>query len=684
MLSIYSTIFSGIWLILAIVQPRYGRTIHSEGKLTPTTASTLFALFAKTIELSFVTVFVTFLGQVLTRRSLVKSSRGVTIAELSMRTWVIQPGFMITHWQHLQHAALSVVGAITLTAAVVAMFYTTASDSLVSPHLKYGKSENTLMRGRVKASYANPIYIGDICQTPISKDMDPQHSSETCLSIQHAGQAYHNSVQFLSTWQNISLGGTGMPSNIADRPRPNGMLYDNTTVTGSWVLPEYSDMTASYEQHKRIINNVSMSMPHAGVLSAAHDPINNILQPEELAGVGEYYLRASVVSPTINVLCANMNKSEISPLIYVEWPGANWTNSTWPLDQKIAWYAVPLLFLIQPAFSVLLIYFRPGYETDVTQAFQTSPYLNSTVVDDIFQWGNTTGKPPPVFPMLPLDYNSIHNITVGALGESNYLLLKSAATPDYTLCRIRSWTSPSCNTEYNVSGTTGGHLESHCEDDSDKLAYIKSTPTAPLPGQQNFKFSTDYRNVGSQWQLALSLNTGISNANASSSRLLSQLVPTFDLSWEKVQLRPLQPSIAEYLAVMAGNTLLLSSTDSTFYHFWDAPSTILDPGVYEPFNATLASQQYTSGYTAKWQGMFYIVLLLVFVTNVFCLVYFFLRSGLVTDYTEPQNLFALAINSPPSRRLSGSCGAGPRGEELNVDWHVQNDENSNHFFIKEG
>jgi hypothetical protein len=344
MLSIYSTIFSGIWLILAIVQPRYGRTIHSGGKLTPTTASTLFALFAKTIELSFVTVFVTFLGQVLTRRSLVKSSRGVTIAELSMRTWVIQPGFMITHWQHLQHAALSVVGAITLTAAVVAMFYTTASDSLVSPHLKYGKSENTLMRGRVKASYANPIYIGDICQTPISKDLDPQHSSETCLSIQHAGQAYHNSVQFLATWQNISLGGTGMPSNIADRPRPNGMLYDNTTVTGSWVLPEYSDMTASYEQHKRIINNVSMSMPHAGVLSAAHDPINNILQPEELAGVGEYYLRASVVSPTINVLCANMNKSEISPLIYVEWPGANWTNSTWPPDQKIAWYAVPLLF----------------------------------------------------------------------------------------------------------------------------------------------------------------------------------------------------------------------------------------------------------------------------------------------------------------------------------------------------
>ena len=86
MLSIYSTIFSGIWLMLAIVQPRYGRTIHSGGSLTPSTASTLFALFAKTIELSFVTVFVTFLGQVLSRRSIVKASRGVTIPELTMRT----------------------------------------------------------------------------------------------------------------------------------------------------------------------------------------------------------------------------------------------------------------------------------------------------------------------------------------------------------------------------------------------------------------------------------------------------------------------------------------------------------------------------------------------------------------------------------------------------------------------
>lgn len=319
----------------------------------------------------------------------------------------------------------------------------------------------------------------------------------------------------------------------------------------------------------------------------------------------------------------------------------------------------------------------------MTEAFLKDPFLNRTVVDDIFEWGPDygagtppAGRPPPVFPMLPIDYNSIINITV-AQSDSNYLLIKSAATTDYTMCQIRSWVSPNCSTQYNVSGTTGGHLESHCEDPSDKVAYNRSTPAAPSP------LSTDYRNVASQWLLALSLNTGISNANASSSRLLSQFVPSFQ-SWQKVQLDPLMPSIAEYLAVMAGSTLLLSSTDSTYFHFWNYTSNILDPGTYQAFNATIASQQYTSGYTAKWEGMFYVVLVLVFATNVFCLVYFFLRSGLVTDYTEPQNLFALAINSPPSRRLSGSCGAGPKDEMLNVDWHVSRDEGSNHFFIKEG
>lgn len=130
-LAVYSTIFSGFWVLIAITRPRYGQRITSKpGKLAPSTASLLCAAIAKSIELSFVTVFVAFLGQVLSRRAIAKRSRGITIAEMSMRSWVMQPGTMITHWESVKYAGTTFLGALALIAALMAMLYTTASDAL--------------------------------------------------------------------------------------------------------------------------------------------------------------------------------------------------------------------------------------------------------------------------------------------------------------------------------------------------------------------------------------------------------------------------------------------------------------------------------------------------------------------------------------------------------------------------
>jgi hypothetical protein len=266
------------------------------------------------------------------------------------------------------------------------------------------------------------------------------------------------------------------------------------------------------------------------------------------------------------------------------------------------------------------------------------------------------------------------------MSDSLYLLIKPAnsVTTDYTVCQLRSYLNVNCSSRYTVSGLAGGHLESNCEDPHDSEAYYKSL----LPDIAPVNNQPDWRNIGSEWIQSLSLNTGTSNANSSTSRILSQLVVA-STSATPV-LNNLMPSIAEHLAVMAGNTLMMASTDASFLHYWNYTAHILTPGSYETFNASLSTEQYTSGLSQRWQGIFYVVLLLVFVTNVFCLIYFFLFSGLVTDYTETQNLFALAVNSPPSNRLHGSCGAGPQGDQLNVDWHVKADDQSGHFFIKEG
>ena len=116
-----------------------------------------------------------------------KNERGVSIAEMTMRTWVIQPGSMITHWQNIRYAGLSILGVITLTAALVAMLYTTASDALVSPNLRFGHTEFREMTGMVKMSYANAQEVAAECQTPIALKLD-EEKGLTCMQIQNAGQ----------------------------------------------------------------------------------------------------------------------------------------------------------------------------------------------------------------------------------------------------------------------------------------------------------------------------------------------------------------------------------------------------------------------------------------------------------------------------------------------------------------
>lgn len=47
-----------------------------------------------------------------------------------MRSWILQPGTMATHSPAVRYAAVTILGALAIFAALLAMFYTTASDAL--------------------------------------------------------------------------------------------------------------------------------------------------------------------------------------------------------------------------------------------------------------------------------------------------------------------------------------------------------------------------------------------------------------------------------------------------------------------------------------------------------------------------------------------------------------------------
>lgn len=100
------------------------------------------------------------------------------------------------------------------------------------------------------------------------------------------------------------------------------------------------------------------------------------------------------------------------------------------------------------------------------------------------------------------------------------------------------------------------------------------------------------------------------------------------------------------------------------------------------FNATLIAQQYASGGVDNPSKAWMVILFLVFLMNIFVLVYFMLHRGLVTDFSEPPNLFALAVNSPPSQALAGSCGGGPEGKQYLVNWFVNHE--GEHLYMEPG
>lgn len=419
-----------------------------------------------------------------------------------------------------------------------------------------------------------------------------------------------------------------------------------------------------------------MAMPHANVVNAARDPANNILQPDDLQGDGEYTVVASVPVPATNVLCVGMSEADLVPLVYTAWQ-----NVTHPKSN-----------------NTLNVTDWPTLTKDAIWTDSWSIKPNATVVDALFGFGQNTSdhsiQYAPVFPKYPLDYNTVVSFweLYGQLAV--YMLAKppitgvtssDLPTDEYVMCSVRAFLYSNCSTQYHAE-SSGGQLTVHCDDDvQNTVPYLKSQTAAPL-----WINSSDWKDVGTEWINSMSLGQGIADGSAAGARILTQMIPPDNLG--HMQLSVNMPSIGEALSVLAACTLLLSSSAMPFIHYWSYSEAELETPQTQAFNATVASRDYASGGTQRWQVIFYPILVAVFVMNTLCLGYllvYYRKDGQVTDYTEPQNLFSLAINSPPSQTMSGSCGAGPEGEMFSRKWQVgmQRDESNTtghhpHFYVK--
>ncbi len=538
LLSLFSTILSGIFFIIAIRAPRYGKSIGTDGSLTISKAAFLTSFCAKMIELSFVTILVAFIGQCLARRAFDKAGKtGVTIADMHMRLLPSQPGMVLTQPQSVRYAASTWLGVLTIIATIAALLYTSASTALVQPQLKFSQWEARTVQGLVATSFANTGYVQQKCKTPIvaASGLDDEVDSQlTCLQIDHASHAYHNYQHWLSTWADFATAGNGS-AYLASRPKGYAMFNDNTTVIGPWI--EKKNITM-HQPEGWIINNVTMAFPHPGVVQAAQDPANGIMQPNELNGLGIYSIRASVPSPFINITCAmGIDEASLAPFLYRN-PnnGVLYNNST----------------------------LQPHQPAD--------PYLDGTPFDAIFEWGPDYGEYnwPPIFPMLPSEYNTLANDTTNLpFGrKSIYVLGKGGVTvtTNYALCELRVGQTPDCSTQYNASSNSAT-LEAICSDRKDGMRYVDSTPDAT---SGNDSYNSDWPKIASMWVASINMASGVIGGNSSTARLWSELIFSDPLKdWKTGELLPNinLPSPAEALAVMSGCTLLQSALDAPFVEY---------------------------------------------------------------------------------------------------------------------
>ncbi|KAK6347393.1 hypothetical protein TWF718_005232 [Orbilia javanica] len=658
LLCIYSTIGSIFFFVVAVARPRYGKRIATTAGLKPQDAQLVSAIIAKTIELSFVSVFVSFLGQVLSRRALMTGSKGVNIAELSMRSWVTQPGTLLTHTSSVKFAGLTFLGALSLTATVFASFYTTAADTLVSPKLAWGSFEAKNFTGLATTSYSNGTHRVLACQTAIPDDEDPAVdgylaplSRTTCDSILSSGRGYRD----LGDWNEAWAEGRGRSyPNPLKRPAAPSSL-DLVNYAGAWI-----QVTG-----ENGINRAVLAMPHPGVVAATRNTsLNDILQPDEIgSGYGSFIVKASVPNPIIDVTCVSVDSDN------VEWyigsgPG-NYSRNGSP-DPRV-----------QQVFN---------FTNNATYFFDLATK----------QFPDTSDFAAPRFGAAPIAFNTVLNSAIG--DPSVYFLVRSPNVAPlaggYTMCGMKSFVTPNCSSEFQAF-ETGGNMTANC-DLSNPLAFKEdlrrlgvATLENPIEGKDPVRdnVQNDFRDVGQSVLVALSLGTGVTNSNASVARYLSQLA----LDTPIANLSDSRPSLAEALAVLLGNAIITSAVDSVFTTYFPYTPDVPRP-FKEYFNGQLATIEYTSGAGSGWKPIFYVVLIGVLLMNVFCLIYFScVRDGFVTDWTELQNLFCVVmdggaiksgneVNTSSGKQREGlddetwkgTGGTGPMGSQYKVGfWFTQ-------------
>ncbi|KAF3913527.1 hypothetical protein ABW20_dc0102041 [Dactylellina cionopaga] len=544
---------------------------------------------------------------------------------------------------------------------VSAIFSKTTADTLVSPKLAWGSPQTRNLTGFASTSYATNTYKIEKCQTIISDAEDPigegylvPVAKATCDGILSAGRGYRDLADWNELWAEAK--GQSFPDPLKRPAAPSSLELVN--YAGAW-------MSVTKENG---VNRAVMAMPHPGVIaSTKNSSLNGILQPEQVgSGYGSFIIKGAVANPAVDVTCAPINAS------HIEWYLANedkTRNGTF--DPQV-----------QQVFN---------FTNNATFFFDTSIYTQPVLP-----------YAAPRFAKAPIEKNSIIATPLG--DPSVYLLTRAPGLgAHYVMCSMKSFVTPNCSSEFQAFESSG-NATANCRLDN-PLAFkevlrgqnvstidypIEGAPGAPV---QDLPYPF-FKDIAMNVLLATSLNTGVTDGNASITRFLSQLA----VDTRNGDLDPSRPTLAEALAVLLGNAIITSAVDSVFTTYFPYGPDVPLPYV-EYFTAEVATIEYTSGAGSGWKPLFYVVLAGVLIMNVFCLIYFScVREGFVTDWTEVQNLFCVVMDGGAlkggatdskiapmdmeNEAWKGTGGTGPIGPQYKVGFWFT--EKQGRWYVTDG
>ncbi|CAN9192379.1 unnamed protein product [Alternaria alternata] len=560
---------------------------------------------------------------------------------VEMRSWILQPGRLFSEWHSVRVAGFSFLGVLSLITAVLSLLYTTAAGALVQPQLRLPPWEKQMMVGQVDGDFSSTLKADKTCLTAWPDVGDDQWGGSTCLAMKWSSLCGRNFVKYMSAWDDSAADSNPpwMSENLLQRKRISASLDNNVTVTTAWL--DHHDVATESEKAGRIVNNITIAVPHRGIPAAARNTQNDLLQPEDLHDGGSYSVHASVASFAINALCVNAKEEELAPIIYKNWPNAI------PMEEgskSVNWWPI--------------LGFPEGTNTN-----------NKTVLDDIFGWKDETedhSRARPIFLKYPKAGNTIANHTQVPYEEGDrpevYLLGKAPdnTTEDYFLCSMKAGITTSCTTRYNAS-SGGQSLEAVCDGPHGNIS--EDASIQPLRSNGDKAALVGWRELGFNLLNSLSLNNGVFDGDASTARIFTQLQLT------EPKLNKTLPSPAEALLSMTTCTVLDLTQDFPF-----TTDGKFDQPQMQNFNASVRVAQYMSGGEKDYQKALLVVLALTLLINIFIFIYFavLLRIRLITDICEPLVLFILGYHSPPQDGLfRGLPQEGPQKRDMRVDWIVK-------------